>query len=137
MPPVNQKYVFSQKDFYDMGRRLVGFKDTNNYRVRTRRFKAHFGTEADYVTITWALVAGSGYLDQLGPRSLNPEHILWAFMFANRYQTEEENAAVCKCDEKTFRKWAWFYVHGIIGLERRVVSAPFATQYSLALFVPV
>lgn len=90
MPAANPKCVFSQKDFYDMGQRLIGFKDTNCYRVRMRRFKVHFGIEPEYITITRALLAGSGYLDQLGPRSLNPEHMIWTFMFMNRYCTKHK-----------------------------------------------
>jgi len=133
MPEVNPKCVHSQKEFCNMGQKLVGFKDTNCYRVRMRRFEAHFGAEPDHITITWALVAGSGYLNQPGPRSLNPEHMLWTFIFANRCQTEEENSTVCKVDKKTFRKWTWFYIDGVIGLESCVARA--ITVHNAVLFL--
>jgi len=116
LPAVNPKHVHSQKDFCGMGRKLVGFKDTNCYRVMMRHFKAHFGTEPDYITIAWALVAGSGYLNQLGPRSLNPEHMLWTFMFTFlsdrrrkccRVQSRWENFSQMDVVLHWWDCWAW------------------------------
>lgn len=36
--------------------------------------------------------------------------ILWAFLFLQEYAAEHLTSAVCRVDEKTNRKWVWFYV---------------------------
>ena len=43
--------------------------------------------------------------------------------FLKVYATEENNASHVGADEKTFRKWVWFYAECIANLERNVVSA--------------
>ena len=53
----------------------------------------------------------------------NPSHLLWALHFMKNYETESEGATNFDCvDEKTLRKWVWFYVTGISKLASDVVS---------------
>ena len=53
----------------------------------------------------------------------NPSHLLWALHFMKNYETESEGATNFDgVDEKTLRKWVWFYVTGISKLASDVVS---------------
>ena len=51
-----------------------------------------------------------------------PVHLLWALLFLKAYNREEMNAAMCGCDEKTFRKWSWFYVEAMADLDSQLVG---------------
>ena len=87
-----------------------------------RLFQESFGAAPKVVATAWKLIALEGKLDFLGPRSLKPIHLLWALMFLKGYSTEGPNSARAKCDEKTFRKWTWFYTKCLAELDSKVVS---------------
>jgi len=123
MPPQQQLQLPTGFDFYHFGLAIAGFKATDNARIKNRRFKAHFGYEPYLCEITWARLVGSGWTCKV--RSPNPRHLLWALMFNKAYRTEEEIAAKCDCDEKTFRKWCWFYLEGLARLDKSVVRIIF------------
>jgi len=124
MPPQQQlQQLPTGFDFYRFGMAIAGFKATDNARIKNRRFKAHFGYDPYLCEITWARLVGSGWTRKV--RSPNPHHLLWALMFNKAYRTEEENAAKCDCDEKTFRKWCWFYLEGLARLDKSVVRILF------------
>ena len=118
---MNPQHYVNEYEFYQLGIALGRIKHSNCFRVRNRRFRAFFGVGPDTIMSAWALLSGSGYLDQVGPRSLKPIHLLWTFMFLNEYRTEEGNAAQAGCDEKTFREWVDFYVRGMERLCPQVV----------------
>ena len=46
-------------------------------------------------------------------RYAKPKHLLWALMLVKVYAKEEVLAKLARCDEKTFRKWAWLFVEEI------------------------
>ena len=53
----------------------------------------------------------------------NPSHLLWALYFMKNYETKSEDVTNFDgVDEKTLRKWVWFYVKGISKLASNVVS---------------
>jgi hypothetical protein len=87
-----------------------------------RRFLTSFGLPPHVVASAWNMIAGFGWLDHLGPRSLKPVHLLWGLMFMKGYATESDHAARAKCCETTFRKWAWFYVECLANLDAHLVS---------------
>jgi hypothetical protein len=57
------------------------------------------------------------------PNGFKPVHLLWGLLFLHLYNSEPVNCTRVACDEKTFRKWAWFVVCALADLEPYVVSA--------------
>ena len=63
----------------------------------------------------------SGWLSKVN--KANPFHLFWALKFLKNYETESVCAAKFDgVDEKTLRKWVWFYISGISQLASKVVS---------------
>ena len=90
-------------------------------KTRLRRFKGWFGTDAKIVALTWAGLFASGWLNYA--RHPKPVHLLWALLFLQTYSTESILASQAGgVDEKTLRKWVWFYAEGIARLTSKVVS---------------
>jgi len=65
-------------------------------RTRNRRFLSCFGISPNVCSCLWMLVR------PLLPDGATPLHLLWALFFLKVYGTEEHNASVAGCDEKTF-----------------------------------
>ena len=86
-----------------------------------RRFRSWFGTDPLIVHLIWKILYESCWLFKA--YSVKPIHLLWSLHFLKNYETESENASIYGCvDEKTVRKWVWFYVQGISELASKVVS---------------
>ena len=109
-------------EFESLGRGLAGFKDSNSYDTKRRRFVSFFGVEPAIVSVVWSLLFLHNLID-LNPRQVKPIHLLWTLLFVQCYEVEERNAARCKCDEKTFRKWSWYYLKALAALDIFVVSS--------------
>lgn len=107
---------------YMIGRLFELHKPMTPGSVKERRFTAFFGIQPKVLEAIWLLLGKIGWMDVVGPKSLHPKHLLWAFMFAKRYECEEVLSSTAGCDEKTFRKWAWFYIEGVANLDMNVVS---------------
>jgi len=85
-----------------------------------KKFKDHFGVEPASCVSLWILLQKSGYLFWV--RNPHMEHLLWALLFLNEYSDEASHADSVGCDVKAFQKWAWFYLKGIAGLAKYLVS---------------
>jgi hypothetical protein len=81
-------------------------------RTRKRQFRAFFGTTARMCSMLWSLCSHT-----LIPEHAMPVHLLWAFMLLKQYNTEEVNASMAGCDEKTFRLWCWLVIHVLADME--------------------
>ena len=113
-----------------------GKSQCKSEKVRNRRFKAWFGTTPKYVELLWDNLILSGSLATL--RRAEPKHLLWALLFLKQYSREEDHAAqVGGVDEKTFRKWAWFYVHGIAELAPSLVCTVLLHSSSTTILFPL
>jgi hypothetical protein len=110
--------------FEQLGAKLMGRSVAKALTTRSRNFVAWFHARPREVAITWNLLCLEGHLDDLGPNSVNPDHLLWALMFMKLYTNETVLASVAGCTEKTFRKWAWFYTEAIAKLDVKVVRLP-------------
>ena len=55
----------------------------------------------------WLLLA-EGWYDR--PRGATKLRFLWALSLLKSYDSEENMASQCQCDEKTWRKWVWFFI---------------------------
>jgi hypothetical protein len=96
----------------------------NRRRVRAgvtwlRRFVGMFGLEPIHCAIVWNELVLSGWTGRT--RCAKPVHLLWALHFLRVYPTEEVLVARVGVDEKTARKWVWFYIHGIARLTLKIV----------------
>ena len=54
-------------------------------------------------------------------KSAQTKHLLRAILFMKEYAKERVHASMCKCDEKTFRKWSWRFVEAISYLDEKYV----------------
>jgi hypothetical protein len=83
------------------------------------RFAALFGAQPLLCSLVWRRIyeAKQGSM----PRA-SPKHLLWALMFLKTYETEAVISSIVEADEKTVRKWVWFFVRAIADLDVEVVS---------------
>jgi hypothetical protein len=113
----------SPGEFGQLGAPIIGYSGrqigTSKF---LRRFKTTFGLSPRIVSATWSLIVSHGMLDHLGPRSLKPCHLLWTLLHLKGYATEADNAGRLRCDEKTYRKWVWFYITCLANLDTTLVS---------------
>ena len=93
--------------------------DDNDKRLNDRRFRASFGCSSKQCAIAWILVC-DGWHDR--PIGATKMHFLWALLLLKSYDTENNMAGTCHCDEKTFRKWAWFFILELSDRSGEVVS---------------
>jgi hypothetical protein len=80
--------------------------------TKERRFRACFGTTARICSQLWSLCSHI-----LIAEGAMPVHLLWALMFLKQYNTEEVNASMAGCDEKTFRHWCWLVINILADME--------------------
>lgn len=78
--------------------------------VALRRFRALFGVSPACAGAVWGMLQGRIMQGAL------PLHLLWGLHFLKHYSLEAVNALVWRCDEKTHRKWSWYFVHCIAHL---------------------
>ena len=87
-----------------------------------RRFNASFGLVPSTIAAAWQLLVQSKWLDKAGTKA-QTKHLLWALLFLKLYQSENSLASFVGADEKTVRKWLWFYATGISRLHENVVRS--------------
>ncbi len=109
----------SPTDFENLGRQLAGYSRSTSERIRRERFNSCFGVNPIIVSVVWSMLIDN---ELCSPSSPKPVHLLWALLFLKLYDSTPKLAALAGCDEKTFRKWSWFYVGAIASLDRLVVS---------------
>ena len=110
-------------EFENLGLAIMGRQNSRcSAESRKCRFVAFFGMEPAFVAFTWRELITSGWTRFSGSRGANPEHLLWCLHFLKTYSTEEIVSARVEANEKTFRRWAWFYAEGIANLDRKFVS---------------
>lgn len=69
-----------------------------------RRFKSFFGITPSVCSIIW------DSLKNKIPAESAPKHLLWCLLFLKQYSVEHIRHTILNADEKTIRKWTWFYV---------------------------
>ena len=113
----------SADDFEDLAFKTMrpGKKNRKNVGFSGRRFRSWFGTDPLIVQLIWRMLYESRWLFK--GYFAKPIHLLWSLHFLKNYETESENASIYgSVDEKTVRKWVWFYIQGISKLASKVVS---------------
>ena len=88
-----------------------------------RRFRAWFGPSTIVCAKTWVLIVEMNAGDGGMCPGATKERFLWGLSILKRYNTEENLAAAAGgVDEKTLRKWGWFFIDELSFLEPVVVS---------------
>jgi len=87
-------------------------------RMHNRRFRSGLGISSHVCSWYWNRLEEECLL----PTGFQPKHFIWTLLFMKLYCAESVNAAICGCDEKTFRKWSWLGMQAIGDLE--LVSTP-------------
>jgi uncharacterized membrane protein len=105
-----------------LGLLVMGRHDRYTQHTLILWYRYWFGTSPTITAITWNCLVESGWTELSGVHEAKPKHLLWALMFLKSYGTEAVLSAIVDSDEKTFRKWAWFYVEGIASLHNHIVS---------------
>jgi hypothetical protein len=82
------------------------------------RFNSIFGVNPFLCARVWRLMLQRHPLR----RGAKPIHLLWVLMFLKSYETEASLSMKAQVDEKTLRKWVWYFVQQIADLTPRVVS---------------
>ena len=93
----------SVSEFKAIGLILTNCRQETSSVTFIRRFKSFFGTIPEICSRIWNLLEGHHH------PSSKPKHLLFSLHFLKCYDTEENNAKFFCVDEKTFRKWSWFY----------------------------
>lgn len=93
-----------------------------------RRCIGSFGVSPTLCSILWNKV-------ELVKEGVFPSHLLWSLLFLKIDDTQDFLCSITGSDEKTLRKWAWYFVKEIASLEAQVVSISivFVFLYSLEL----
>jgi len=121
MKEISHTPLSNNMKFIDMGLMMMGSLHPRSNETTRRRFCSVFGIEAYLCELLWYELVESGWTRKAG-RTAFRKHLLWTLHFLRSYATEEVNACHFHCDEKTFRKWVWFYSEGISRLDAKFVS---------------
>jgi hypothetical protein len=104
--------------FLDLGQEITNRRKRVAAKTMISRFRATFGTSPKICALLWGMVESRTVL----PNGAKPVHLLWALAFLKLYCAEAVLAAlVGGVDEKTFRKWAWYFVEQISDLQYTVI----------------
>lgn len=90
--------------------------------VMDRRFRAFFGTTSAVCARIWHCINI--------PRNAQPRHLLFSLLFLKMYGNEHQHASICSVDEKTFRKWAWYYVEQMAAMQVVRIETRISTIFS-------
>jgi hypothetical protein len=104
--------------FQNYGKRLKGDDD---------KFLRLFGVDSNTAALIWNMVESRGNILTEPGRAI--KHLLWSLLFLKNYETQALACILCRCSEKTHRKWVWIYVNEMSNLD--VVSSPYFTSFSL------
>jgi hypothetical protein len=104
--------------FQNYGKRLKGDDD---------KFLRLFGVDSNTAALIWNMVESRGNILTEPGRAI--KHLLWSLLFLKNYETQALACILCRCSEKTHRKWVWIYVNEMSNLD--VVSSPYFSSFSL------
>lgn len=100
-------------------------------RVCDRDCRALFGVTVRLCSRIWHLLADYHI------SSSKPLHLLICLHFLKCYDSEIDNALLFHCDEKTLRKWQWFYTFGLaqLNIVSIVVACSFVIVHIVVSFI--
>jgi hypothetical protein len=117
--------IVNVETFLLEGRRIMRYCNHQiSSAVEYRRFRGNFGTTPAICVILWDMITPN----EMIPKGVKCCHLLWALMFLKLYASEHVLCNMAECDEKTFRKWAWWFVLALADLEPGYVRTVVACE---------
>jgi hypothetical protein len=105
--------TFTAQDFEIISRHISNRMPSCSVLINARRFKALFGVSASRCAHIWRRLQ----IDEVLPSKATPKHLLWALYFLKVYDSENNMAGRCGCDEKTLRKWIWKMIDALCRMD--------------------
>lgn len=96
--------------FWTEGLAYIKHGNTRSTVTSHRKFRSFFGVSPNVCAELWCLI-------QNKPINSKPKHLLWSLLFLKCYNVEHVNASIVEADEKTFRKWTWFFISALVNLK--------------------
>ncbi len=90
--------------FWRIGHEITGHYLSQSVNLGYRKFRCFFGISPQVCSLVWEL---------LKPKlcsGAQPKHLLWSLLFLRQYNAELTNRILVGADEKTFRKWTWYFI---------------------------
>ncbi|KAI2504968.1 hypothetical protein MHU86_9497 [Fragilaria crotonensis] len=118
--------IHTPGDLLRIGLFLVGFDLARQQAVdsntNVRRFKSHFGSSPVVCAVLWEdLITTDIQEARVVPAPGALDKFLMCLYFLKTYATEEKLSAFSKLNEKTARKWIWFFASKIQALKTKKV----------------
>jgi hypothetical protein len=117
--------LLTTKDFEQLGLEILCKQIRRTRRPLYRKYESFFGAWPHYCAILWNALLRSRVFDTAPASRVQPRHLLMGLHFLKAYGTEERSAHTFGCDEKTFRRWAWYILGAIAQLESEFVRCEF------------
>jgi hypothetical protein len=108
---------YTHDEFLSKGKAMMGLKRTLSASTERRKFRATFGTSPAICSLLWGMLLPGT------TRGAKPVHLLWGLMLLKLYNSESAHCNIAGVDEKTFRKWSWFFIDAIAELSDDVVRS--------------
>ena len=111
--------MFDAIVFENMLRKLIGLERNLAEATIRRRCRSHIGVSFEVCSDVWKRLT----LERLLPLKAQPNHLLWALLRLNMYESIDCLSTKLKVDPSTCRKWIWLMIRAIESLETSVVSS--------------
>jgi len=85
--------------------------------TQLERFVAHFGVNPSICKLLWVLLKETPNFDSHAQKN----HLLWALHWLKTNCNEANMHSMFGMDEKTFRKWKYYFVKKIAELDRVII----------------
>jgi len=122
---------YSPDEILQRGLELAGYDITRQKvcrRTNLQRFKSAYGSSPIILSIIWCDLQTTSNpkcrIDALASKNIDMFFLAFNFLF--EYGTEHNEAGQFDCDEKTGRKWKWYFVEKINNLKDEKIVWPAA-----------
>ena len=95
-------------------------KKPRSVNTTKRVFKSLYGTHPEIICSVWNQLILNHLIENSDKNKL--ERLFLVFDFLKNYSVEHRCAVDFGIDEKTYRKWVWFYLEKMSQLVKNVVS---------------
>lgn len=117
-----------EASFKEIGREITGGTLVDAPKL----FITQFGTTPLICCTLWLMMSAKLGNNML--RGACPKKLLWALLFLKTYAFEGTRKTICKADQKTIRKWTWYFIHQVAELAPDVVSQVCAVPVNTLIY---
>ena len=136
-PTKKARTIANPRDLLEHGLILAGFSEKSIHRIKpstnVSRFKSWYGSDPVICLKIWEALKQSSNPEAKLDGTEYISDFLQALHFLRVYNPEEIRAGIFNQDEKTVRKWAWYFVKKIAALKNEFVSTKGCTTTCLFL----